>query len=334
MIQKQIVKQPKSIVELTITMPWEDIAPKYQETLQRLAQEVEIAGFRKGTAPLEMVETQLGNKITDELFKNLFPQALVESLQGSNIVPIDFPRYQIISFAKGQTLTFKATITEKPEVKVGEYKTINVSRPVPRPVTDEEVEKIVADLFNRYKTNQPAAVSTTPDDGFAVAMGALNLVDLKSKIKADLEAQSKFDNELDYEEAILQEVEKITQVEVPQILVEDELHRMLVSLQKKIADSGLLMDEYLKSQNETLESLRNKWLPQAEKNVRMELGLSEIARLESVAISDAELQSEVDKITDVRLKQQFDQQEPRMQLKHSLRQVKTLDLLKSLVKST
>ncbi len=334
MIQKQINKLPKSLVEITINMPWEDVAPKYDAALQALAQTTELPGFRAGTAPIPMIEQQLGNKITDELFKTLFPQALVEALQGSAIVPIDFPRYQIVSFAKGQPLTFKATITEKPVVTLGEYKTVSVTRPTTKAVTDEEVEKIVTDLFNRAKTRQGSTVtSAVPDDAFAMTVGATSLADLRTKIKTDLEAQAKFDNELDYEEAILQEIEKITQVEVPQILIEDELHRMLVSLQKRVADSGLLMDEYLKAQNETLESLRAKWLPQAEKNVRMELGLSEIARLESVEISDGELQAEVDKIQDARLKQQFDQQEPRMQLKHSLRQVKTLDLLKSLVKT-
>lgn len=373
MISKNIQQLPKSLVEVTITVPWEDLSPRWDSTLQKLNQELELPGFRKGTAPLPMVEQHLGNKVSDEVFKTAFPQFLVEALQGSNIVPIDYPRYQITSFSKGQPLTFKATITQKPEVKIGEYKGIQVQRPPLKAVIDEEVEKITADLFKRWQTRQPAAPApqtsqpspagsmtfnsqpnpqtssqpaspysglasleasrSGPDDNFAKAMGTLNLPDLRTKIKADLENEAKYNNELDYEEAILQEIEKRTQVEIPDVLVEDELHRMLVSLQKRVADTGLLMDEYLKSQGETLESLNSKWRSQAEKNVRMELGLSEIARLENVSISDSELQAEIDKIQDARLKAQFEAQEPRMHLRHSLRQVKTLDLLKSLVKT-
>lgn len=363
MLSKNIQQLPKSLVEVTITVPWEDLSPRWDSTLQKLNQELELPGFRKGTAPLLMVEQHLGNKVSDEVFKTVFPQFLVDALQGSNIVPIDYPRYQITSFSKGQPLTFKATITQKPEVKVGEYKGIQVQRPPLKAVTDEEVEKIVADLFKRWQTRQPAAPTpqtsqpspagsmtfnsqpnsqppaqpfssvSGPDDNFAKAMGTVNLADLKSKIKADLENEAKYNNELDYEETILQEIEKRTQVEIPDVLVEDELHRMLVSLQKRVADTGLLMDEYLKSQGETLESLNNKWRPQAERNVRMELGLSEIARMENVLISDSELQAEIDKIQDARLKAQFAAQEPRMHLRHSLRQVKTLDLLKSLVRT-
>ena len=63
----------------------------------------------------------------------------------------------------------------------------------------------------------------------------------------------------------------------------------------------------------------------------MELGLSEVARQENVDVTDAELQAEIDKIQDGRMKAQFEQEEPRLHLKHSLRQIKTLDKLKTLV---
>lgn len=360
MINKQINKLAKSLVEVTITSPWEDVAAKWDATLQKLSQDVELPGFRKGQAPLPQVQQHLGPKLQDEFFKVVFPQLLVDGLQGSNIIPIDYPRYQLISFAQGQPLTFKATITERPQVSVGDYKNIRAQRPQIKTVTDQEIEKIVQDLYSRWKARNPQTVQSQPstqpgivpsssgsmtfggqpqvsgnqpDDNFAKAMGAQDVANLKIKIKTDLEAEAKYNNELDYEEAILQEVEKITTVDIPQVLVEDELHRMLVSLQRRIADTGLLMDEYLKSQKETFESLRTKWLPQAEKNVRMELGLSEIARMENVSISDSELQAEIDRIQDQRLKAQFGQEQPRMQLRHSLRQVKTLDLLKGLVRA-
>ena len=96
---------------------------------------------------------------------------------------------------------------------------------------------------------------------------------------------------------------------------------------------GLLLEDYLKSQGKTLEGIKNEWKAQAEKNVRMELGLAEIARQEKVEITDAELQAEIDKIQDGKLKAQFESQEPRLHLKHSLRQIRTLDFLKGLVKT-
>lgn len=375
MITKNIVKQPKSIVEVTITVPWTDLESLWNQTLQKMAQDVEIAGFRKGQAPLNLVEQQLGQKFQDEFLKGAMPNFLIEALKGTDIVPIDYPKYDLTSFVKSQQLQFKATITNRPQVTVGNYKTIKVARSTPKPVTEEEVQKVIDDLFKRWKVRQPVKQDSgppndraggsisfqggqqiasphsssvvppsaprndipsngqadVPDDTFARAMGATTLADLRQKIRKDLEANVSYNNELDYEEAILQEVEKITTVELPEVLIQDELNRMLVSLQRRVADMGLLLDDYLRGQGKTLDQIKNEWRVQAEKNVRMELGLAEIARMENVTVSEAELQSEVDKISDQRIKQQFVSQEPRLQLRHALRQTRTLDLLKKMV---
>jgi len=384
MLQKVINKLPKSQVDVTITLPWADFANKWTEVLTRMAGEVELPGFRKGTAPINMVEAQLGRKLEDEAFRVIMPEALIQALQGTDIVPIDYPNYQIMSFQKGVELKFNARLTNRPEIKVGDYKAVKVAKPAGKQVTDQDVDTVIADLFNRWRlrqpntpqaqanqpisetanqqnnnapqsgpmgnsgslnfgnnnastdspTNQPAVSPSTPDvpnDEFAKAVGSTSIVDLRSQIKADLESQANYDNELDYEEAILQEIEKITTVDLPDVLVQDELNRMLLSLQRNVTERGLLLEEYLKSQQKTVDSIKNEWKPQAEKNVRMELGLSEVARLEGVSISDDELQVEIDKIQDQRVKQQFSQQEPKMQLRHALRQTKTLTTLKSLV---
>lgn len=337
-------------------MPWADIEAKWNTTLARLSQDIELPGFRKGAAPSDMVEPKILQNLQQEVLKEIMPQALIEALQGSDIVPIDYPQYQVVSFSKGQPLVFNARVTERPKVTVGDYKSIKVDRPVAKAVTDEEVEKIVDDLFKRWSArqganaqaaatgapqtqgatgslsfNQTQAPATTPDDNFAKAVGGESLLDLKSKIRQDLEAEAKNESELDYEEAILQKVEGMTTVEVPEVLVQDELNRMLVSLQRRVADMGLLLDDYLKNQSKNLEGIKSEWRGQAEKNVRMELGLTEIARMENVAISDEELKAEIDKIQDAKTKQQFEAEEPKMHLRHALRQAKTLNLLKTIV---
>ncbi|MDO8576886.1 MAG: trigger factor [Candidatus Daviesbacteria bacterium] len=381
MITKNIIKQPKSIIEITITVPWIDLQTTWDQILQRMASDVELSGFRKGQAPLPMVEQQLGTRLQDEVLKTAMPNFLIEALKGTDIIPIDYPKYDLISFVKGNQLQFKATITNRPAVTVGNYKTIKVTRSAPKAVTGEEVQKVIDDLYKRWKTRNPVGQDSgvanasqndkgtqgsinfqggnkqslpsyeskiatspsapqsdmgggqtdTPNDEFAKAMGALSLSDLKSKIRKDLESNVSYNNELDFEEAILQEVEKVTTVELPEILIQDELNRMLVSLQRRVADMGLLLEDYLKSQGKTLEQIKSEWRVQAEKNVRMELGLAEVARQENVTISDAELQAEVDKIQDNKVKQQFEAQEPRLHLRHALRQTRTLDLLKKMV---
>jgi trigger factor len=375
MITKNIVKQQKSLVEVTVSVPWADCQPFWDQTVAKISADTEIAGFRKGTAPAEMVESQYLGRVQEEFLKTIEPQFLIEALKDSDITPIDYPKYQLVSFNKGADLQYKAQVTNKPAVAVGDYKTIRANKPTSKQVPEEEVGKVIEDLFKRWQSRasvpaqpaptqsepaaapvdpnapnsagsisfnanqpapaaQPAPVSSMPDDDFAKAMGANSLEELKAKIRKDLEDHANLNLELDFEEAILQEVEKMTTVELPDILIEDELNRMLVSLQRRVADMGLLLDDYLKGQKKTLEQIKSEWRPQAEKNVRMELGLSEIARMENVAVSDAELQAEIDKIQDAKVKQQFEAQEPRLHLRHALRQTRTLNLLKGLVAPT
>lgn len=368
MLSKNIVKLPKSQIDIQVTIQWADMQPTWDAVFNKAAAEVEIPGFRKGQAPVNIVEPRILAQVQQEALKQIMPAALIEALQGSTYVPIDYPQYNVTAFQKGGELKFTARVTVKPEVKVGNYKVVNAKRPQLKLADDAEVDKIVADLFQRYQARQPVqpantqvqgpaaaggsmsfntsagsaqvnqatpqagAVPTAPNDDFAKAMGANSLAELKTKIKTDLEAEAKYNNELDYEESILQEVEKITNVDIPEVLIQDELARMLLSLQRNVSDRGLLMEEYLKGQKKTVDQLKAEWRPQAERNVRMELGLSEIARQENVNINDEELQAEVDKIQDNKVKQQFTQQEPRMHLRHALRQTKTLNLLKTIVK--
>lgn len=363
MLTKNIVKLPKSQIDVQVTMPWADFQATWDGVFNKAAAEVELPGFRKGQAPINLVEPRILPQVQQEALKQAMPAALIEALQGSTYVPIDYPQYNVTAFSKGGELKFTARVTVKPEVKVGNYKIVNAKRPPAKTTDAAEVEKIIADLFQRYQTRQPVqaantqvqgpagaggsmsfnqpaqgatpqagAVPTAPNDDFAKAMGANTLAELKTKIQTDLDAEAKYNNELDYEESILQEVEKITNVDIPEVLIQDELARMLLSLQRNVSDRGLLMEEYLKGQKKTVEQLKAEWRPQAERNVRMELGLSEIARQENVNINDEELQAEVDKIQDNKVKQQFTQQEPRMHLRHALRQTKTLNLLKTIVK--
>src|SRR3990167_6596786 len=135
MITKNIARLPKSIVEVTITVPWADMAQSWDATLQKMAQDVELAGFRKGAAPLPMVEQQLGTRLQDEVLKVSMPNFLIEALKGTDIIPIDYPKYDLISFVKGTQLQFKAIVTNRPTVTVGNYKTIKVKKPTPKSVT-------------------------------------------------------------------------------------------------------------------------------------------------------------------------------------------------------
>src|SRR5437868_11687440 len=113
-ITKNINQLPKSQVDIQITVPWTDAQPVWDQVMQKHANEVEVPGFRKGQAPLEMVKSRILPTVQQEFMQTVMPQALMEALQGTNFVPIDYPQYQLNSFSEGNPLTFTARVTQRP----------------------------------------------------------------------------------------------------------------------------------------------------------------------------------------------------------------------------
>src|SRR3989338_314814 len=101
MLNKTINKLPKSQLDVQVTLNWSDLEAKWNEVYAKLAAEIEVPGFRKGQAPANMVEPRILGQVQQEVLKLIMPQALINALQGTNIVPIDYPQYQVMSFTKG-----------------------------------------------------------------------------------------------------------------------------------------------------------------------------------------------------------------------------------------
>jgi len=132
------------------------------------------------------------------------------------------------------------------------------------------------------------------------------------------------------EEEIFEEVLKIAQVEVPDILVDDEVNRMMVRLNQTLEQQGRKLEDYLREQNTTLDSLRAKFRNQAEKNVKVTLAMDEVGRGEKVEVNREEIEAALKNVNQADLK---DDQKRDLEnyLTVSIFQAKTLDLVKKAV---
>lgn len=123
-------------VELEITVPAEELGKAYQAAYKKIVSKVNIPGFRKGKAPLLIVEKQYGvETVLREAFDIVAPKAMSEALQQEDMDLVTRPEIDVVTLEKGKDVVFKATATKKPEVKLGEYKGLKVE--VTKDVVDD-----------------------------------------------------------------------------------------------------------------------------------------------------------------------------------------------------
>ena len=87
-----------------------------------------------------------------------------------------------------------------------------------------------------------------------------------------------------------------TNVEVPEIMIETELRKMMSRMEIDIANMGLKIDDYLAHMKKTREDLLKEWRKDAERRAILELAITEIAKTEDIKAPKEELDAEVAKL--------------------------------------
>ena len=114
---------PKKTFELLLTVAWSEVKLAYNQELKKIAQITEIKGFRKGKAPLNLVEQNIDKKkLYEEVVRSLIPEYYEEAVKKYGLRPIMAPKINIISLQENSDWQFKASSCEKPDIKLGNYK--------------------------------------------------------------------------------------------------------------------------------------------------------------------------------------------------------------------
>ena len=136
-------------VVLEIEVEAAEVEKATEKAYKRIANKVNIPGFRKGKAPKKIVEQHVGKQaILDEAFDIVAPKAFNDALDEQKIDPVTRPQIEVVTLEEGKNLVFKATVTPKPEVALGEYKGLKVEKEAVE-VKDEEVDKQIEQMRDR-----------------------------------------------------------------------------------------------------------------------------------------------------------------------------------------
>jgi trigger factor len=137
------VEKTKNANEVKIEVTVE--ASKFDEAIKRVyfqsAKYFNIPGFRKGKAPLQIVEKYYGKEIFyEDAFNEIAPAALEEAVKENNLEVVSRPNIDITQIEKGKDVIFTAVMQTKPEVELGKYKGIEVKK-IEYNVTDKDIEE-------------------------------------------------------------------------------------------------------------------------------------------------------------------------------------------------
>ena len=146
-METSIKKLPKSQIEILVRIPAEEFNNFIEKATLDLGKELEIKGFRKGKAPKEMAEREIGpGRILEEAANQAIKENYLKAISENKIEAIFKPEIEILKLAIGNPFEFKAKISVLPEVKLPDYKQI-ASQVLRREVVvaKEEIERLRAE---------------------------------------------------------------------------------------------------------------------------------------------------------------------------------------------
>ena len=137
----QVEKLEGNMAKLTVTVGADKVGKALDEAYNKQKNKISVPGFRKGKVPKHMIEKMYGAEVFYEDAMNiLIRQEYPVAAEESGLEIVSRPEISVKSFKKGEDMVFDADVAVKPEVTLGEYKGVKISK-VDATVTDEEVDE-------------------------------------------------------------------------------------------------------------------------------------------------------------------------------------------------
>ncbi|MDC0763342.1 MULTISPECIES: trigger factor [Brevibacillus] len=135
---------------LTIEVDATQVDAALDQAFKKVVQKVQVPGFRKGKVPRKMFESRFGvESLYQDALDILLPTAYGQAVREAGIEPVDRPEVDVTQMEQGKNLIFKATVTVKPEVKLGDYKGLSIEDK-DFSVTEESVDAELKRMQERH----------------------------------------------------------------------------------------------------------------------------------------------------------------------------------------
>ena len=358
-------------------------ANKFNEALTRAykknVKNFNVPGFRKGKVPMNVVKQYYGvGVLLEDAVNFAIDGSYSEVLKENNIIPVDYPKIDVVEVGEGKDFVYTAEVTVYPEVELGEYKGLSVEKKTYE-VTEEEVAKKLKEMqeknarveskeegtvengniavidFKGYvdgeafqggegkdysleigsktfidtfeeqlvgaKVNDTVEVNVTfpenygkeelngkpakfevtikeikvkelpeLDDEFAKETSEFDTIaELKADITTKLEAANAERADREFEEAVINAVAENAKVEIPAVMVEKEVDKMVQNLQQRLQYQGLNLEQYFQFTGTDEEKMREYMRENAATKVKVDLVLEAVEKAENIDATEEEI---------------------------------------------
>lgn len=338
-----------------------------------------VQGFRKGKVPMAMVKKFYGIEVLyDDAVNFVIEETYPVALDENEIKPVDYPKIDIVEVGENKDLVYTAEVVVFPEVKLGEYKGLEVKK-VEYETKDEDVQKQLEEMQQKNSRVEVKAEGTVEDKNIAVidfkgfvdgeafeggegtdypleigsgsfidnfeeqligasvgeerevkvtfpenygkeelngkeALFKVTVKEIKVKelptlddefakeatefetideVKADIKKKLDESNELkakrETEEAVISAAIDASTIDLPEVMIEKEIDVMVKDLENRLKYQGLTLDQYLEYTGSDNAKMRDYMRDNAERKVRADLVLNEVAKQEKIEATEEEL---------------------------------------------
>ena len=379
----------KNVKEIEIKVEGKEWKEALDKAFKEANKKAKIDGFRPGHAPKEVFIKKYGEQAlymdaAEAVVDGAYEKMLKENEKDLEDL-VARPDVQVKDI-NGEGVTFNFVLTMRPEVKLGDYKKINVKREKAK-VTAEEIQDTINNIRQRYaedvlkdgeikegdvaiidfegfidgvafeggkgenyslkigsgtfipgfeeqliglKSGDEKDVEVTfPKDYHAEELKGkkavfkvkvhevkevkvpeldkeffedlgMEGVDTKEKLEAKVSESilTNKDAELEnkYIDELLEAAAKDTEVDIPEVMINDELDRMIREYDSHLRSQGITLDQFYKFTNSDEEALKAQMRPEAARRVKHRLMLEEIAKKEKIEISNEEAEKEAERL--------------------------------------
>ncbi len=179
-------------------------------------------------------------------------------------------------------------------LKDGDTKDINLKFPEDYPSEELKGQDVVFKVkVHEVKTRVLPEINEEFFDDLGLE-NVNNIEDLEKHVKNNLKEKKEKNAENKFIDDLLEAVSKETEIDIPEELIHDEIHRILDMYNQRLQMQGLNLNQYLEFTKKSMEDIEKETEPEAKRNVTYRYMIEEISKLENIEIAEEELNKEIE----------------------------------------